>query len=417
MHLETLTPLLLLFTSAVQACPMHGPPDHIRAEQGRIDALLRKRNYVRPSPQRFAITNVHVFDGDHYDNKTSTVVIDGSFIGTDDTNATVIDGNGEFLMPGLFDNHNHVTAVEDLQNLSAYGVTTTMCASCWDSTDLCESFRNQPGLPDFYSSGYSAVVTNSSHSKLAETLPSINAPQYFINNASMCPGWVQDRINTGSDFIKLVAEAYPPTMSQQEHNTIVKATREAGYFSWTHASTLDAYNTSIISTTDFIQHTPADANLTDAMIAEIVANKQYVTPTVNIYQAGPAVKEALQLTDAEFAQLNYTIRSNVQRMYDAGIPILAGTDASVNANGPAVIYFGSSLHLELKLLNSYGMSNLDVLKAATSRAARAYNMLDRGVIAPGLRADLLLLRENPLQDISAIDSVDKVWTAGVLYEG
>lgn len=317
-------------------------------------------------------------------------------------------------MPGLFDHHNHVTAIEDMQNLSAYGVTTTMCASCWDSTDLCESFRNQPGLPDFYSSGYSAVVLNSSHSKLAATLPSINAPQYFIYNTSTCQDWAQYRINTGSDFIKLVADASAPTMSQDEHNTIVNATRDAGYFSWTHASTLDAYNTSIISTEDFVQHTPADANLTDAMIAGIVANKQYVTPAVNIYQAGPAVQQALELMDAEFVLLNYTIASNVKLMYDAGIPILAGTDSSINANGPAVIYFGSSLHTELKLLKSYGMSNLDVLKAATSTPAKAYNMLDRGQIAPGMRADLLLLKENPLQDISAIDSVDKVWTTGVL---
>lgn len=268
-------------------------------------------------------------------------------------------------------------------------------------------------LLDFYSSGYSAIVPNSSHSKLAETLPSIDASQYFIYNASMASSWVQDRINTGSDYIKLVAEAYPPTMTQDEHNAINEAAHQAGYWTWTHAATISGYNTSIISKTDFIQHTPADGNLTDEMIAAIVANKQYVTPTVNIFLQAAAAHVALNLTDEQTALLNYTIPYNVKRMYDAGIPILTGTDASINGNGPAMIYFGSSLHQEMKLLSQYGISNIDVLKGATSRAAQAYTLLDRGVISPGMRADLLLIQGNPVDDISNIDNIVKVWTAGI----
>lgn len=134
----------------VHACPMHGVPDTVRAERSIPIANLRKRSWVRPSPQRYAITNVYVFDGYEYHNETSTVIIDGSFIGSNDTDAVTIDGQGATLMPGLIDNHNHPTAIEDLQNLTKYGVTTTMCASCWAVSDLCESFRNQPGLPGKY---------------------------------------------------------------------------------------------------------------------------------------------------------------------------------------------------------------------------------------------------------------------------
>lgn len=233
----------------------------------------------------------------------------------------------------------------------------------------------------------------------------------------MIPGWVQQRIDTGSDYIKLVAEAYPPTMTQEEHNDIVQAAKDAGYSSWTHAATLSGYNTSIISKTDFIQHTPADGNLTDEMVAAIVANKQHVTPTVNIFRQSEAADQALHLTDEVAASVNFTVPYNVKKMYDAGVPLLVGTDSSINANGPAVIYFGSSMHTEMKLLSSYGVSNLDVLKGATSRAAQAYQMLDRGVIAPGMRADLLMIQGNPLEDISAIDNIKRVWTAGIEYDG
>lgn len=138
---------LMVWASLVHACPMHGTPDYAKAERSIHDANFRKRDWVRPNPQKFAINNVYVFDGYELSNETRTVVIDGAFIGTDATNATVIDGNGGTLLPGLFDSHNHPTALEDLQNLTRYGVTTDMCASCWAVSDLCESFRHQPGLP------------------------------------------------------------------------------------------------------------------------------------------------------------------------------------------------------------------------------------------------------------------------------
>lgn len=252
---------------------------------------------------------------------------------------------------------------------------------------------------------------------MAETNPAVNAPEYFIYNTSMCPDWVKGRIDTGSDYIKLVAEAYPPTMSQDEHNSIVKTAHRYGYWTMTHASTLDAYETAIESGTDFIQHTPADELLSNETIAKIVASGAHVTPTINIYQYASAAKTSLGLTDEQFLRINQTVGGNVKRMYDAGVPILAGTDGSINSNGPAVIYFGSSLHQELEVLNKVGLSNLDVLKAATSRGAAAYNMLDRGVIAPGMRADLVLVNGNPLLNISKTRGIEKVWIAGLEYNG
>ena len=140
--------LSIIFAWAVLtvACPMHGIPDPVTIEQNIVAAIIRKREYVRPAPQKVAITNVHVFDGFKYNNKTSTIVIDGSFIGSDASDAVIIDGNGGTLMPGLVDNHNHPLAIGDLQNLTSYGVTTTMCMSCWAVTDLCVSLRSQPGL-------------------------------------------------------------------------------------------------------------------------------------------------------------------------------------------------------------------------------------------------------------------------------
>jgi imidazolonepropionase-like amidohydrolase len=54
-----------------------------------------------------------------------------------------------------------------------------------------------------------------------------------------------------------------------------------------------------------------------------------------------------------------------------------------------------------------------VLLAATARPARYFGLTDRGTIAPGKRADLLLVEEDPLIDIRATRSIVRVWCAGV----
>jgi imidazolonepropionase-like amidohydrolase len=104
--------------------------------------------------------------------------------------------------------------------------------------------------------------------------------------------------------------------------------------------------------------------------------------------------------------------ASVTVMYRAGVPILAGTDANAEAGGPAMISHGSSLHHELELLVEAGLTNVDALRAATSRPARYFGLPDRGVIEPGRRADLVLVDRDPLRDITATRSIRHVWCGG-----
>jgi hypothetical protein len=79
-------------------------------------------------------------------------------------------------------------------------------------------------------------------------------------------------------------------MSQDEHNAIVRTAKQYGKWTMTNASTLGAYRTAILSGTYIIQHTPADAVLSDEDVQQIVAGKHHMTPTVNIYQYSKAAK-------------------------------------------------------------------------------------------------------------------------------
>ena len=101
-------------------------------------------------------------------------------------------------------------------------------------------------------------------------------------------------------------------------------------------------------------------------------------------------------------------KAAVRELSAIGVPLLAGTDAP----GPGTTY-GASLHWELEHLVDAGMSPPSALAAATSVAARAFRMSDRGRIAPGMRADLLLVDGDPTADIHATRNIVRVWKKGV----
>ena len=96
-----------------------------------------------------------------------------------------------------------------------------------------------------------------------------------------------------------------------------------------------------------------------------------------------------------------------KRLYDAGIPILAGTDATA----------GIMLHRELELEVRAGIPPAKSLQIATWNAARLLKQdKELGSIAAGKRADLLLVNGNPVENISDIRRCQLVMKDGVVYK-
>lgn len=102
-------------------------------------------------------------------------------------------------------------------------------------------------------------------------------------------------------------------------------------------------------------------------------------------------------------------------MHAAGVPLLAGTDANNGPHGGFLALHGASIHRELVLLTLAGLTPVQAIAAATSVPARHFGLSDRGRIASGLRADLVLVEGDPTTDITATRSITDIWRRGTRH--
>ncbi|MBK9166360.1 MAG: amidohydrolase family protein [Bryobacterales bacterium] len=103
---------------------------------------------------------------------------------------------------------------------------------------------------------------------------------------------------------------------------------------------------------------------------------------------------------------------NTGRAAKAGVPIGAGSDG-----GSAIDFPGWAFHRELELLVQAGLSPLETVTAATRNGALALGQLaERGTVETGKRADLVIVRGNPLEDIRRLRAIERVMLGGQWVE-
>ena len=169
----------------------------------------------------------------------------------------------------------------------------------------------------------------------------------------------------------------------------------------THAADLGAYMQAINSGTDGIQHVPPEGSLSTHTTHMAKTQRQLITPIMEIFRQGFANRAILAVTEGN-SSASWTwqnVQQNVRALHEAGLPILAGTDAVGVVSPDIAVTFGLTLHNELENLVSAGFTPVEALIAATSEPAKRFGLDDRGVIAVGNRADLLLLDADPSEVI------------------
>ena len=363
------------------------------------------------------LTQVRIFDGEELHAPGTVVIQDGLIAAVTEGPAgsigdraadragagDLLDCGGAVLLPGLIDAHIHLTGDDVLRLLADHGVTTGLDMGTWPPARV-DSFRNAVGDADIRSSGAPAAAPGGVQSHM----PGF-PPESLLTGPEQAEQYVTRRIAEGADYIKVIAER-PGTaaLDQATLDALVRAAHAHGKRVIAHAAAADAVESAQQAGVDVVTHAPLDRPLDDAAVARMVADGRICVPTLTMME-GVA-------RNLGHLGLNYdAARASVTAMHRAGVPILAGTDANTAPGAPAAVPHGSSLHRELELLVEAGLSTREALRAATVLPARYFGLADRGVIAPGLRADLVLIDGDPLADITATTRIARVWCAGIAY--
>ncbi len=437
----------------------------------------------RLAPGDFAVTHVDVLSmtGPELLRDHTVTIAEGRITAVapsaeraPDPGATVIDGRGLTLMPGLTDMHVHLNDTERDEHLWLYlaaGVTTV---------------QSMHGTPRHLELRQRLAAGEAVGPRLFTTGPTTADEQ--VDSPEKAERVVTAQVDAGYDAIKMYGDG-ADTMTRDTYERVISAAHTRGVRVVGHAPRNLPFDVVLAAGQDSIDHmeevqytaTPildvmgplvrfqfsrrgADevqrllarwdelsprVNAAVREVAEQVkATSLALTPTLVAFETirahtTPAFDALLRSDRLRFMSpltvrdwqpdRNRYVRAwadrreamaavlgcglDVQKrlvraLHAAGVPILAGTDAPLK-----FVYPGTSLHRELELLVECGLTPFEALAAATVRPARALGIDDRvGTVSAGREADLVLVRGDPLADIRNAAQVVGVFARGRFFD-
>lgn len=231
-----------------------------------------------------------------------------------------------------------------------------------------------------------------------------------------CRKHARQQLKAGVDLIKIMAtggvmtqgvEPGSSQLTEEEMRAAIEEAHKANRRTATHAQGTEGIKNALRAGIDSIEHGIfLDQECLDFMKDHGV----YLVPTLAAPQC--IVEAGLEkgLPDYVVRKANYVKDSHIdsfKRAYAQGVKIAMGTDAGTPYN-----YHNNSAY-ELELMVKYGVSEMDALVFSTRNSADCIGVLqDHGTLEVGKVADILILDENPLENISAIRKVNTVLKAG-----
>jgi imidazolonepropionase-like amidohydrolase len=452
--------LAVLFTAALAACSHEPPP--------LIDRLDERKVTV--------FADVSLFSGagtaavPHQDVWVEGEIV--SYVGDAGsrpvpTGAVVVKGAGRTLLPGLIDLHVHTAngaappwdfSLPDAdRNLREYlytGVTTIVdlggpLAELAERRDeLAAGKRIGPRM--FMTGPHWTCVGGHPVAMLKDFLPwplpwfLEDSLGYQIDGTAAVRDAFQDFLEAKPDFVKVTSDQIPlgiPTIHADVAAEVVARAHAAGKKTFGHIGDNADAQKLVRAGIDILAHGVYREPMSDETAALIAAKGVKVEPTLAVFDTiarlggGEYVLSKLQLRigDPDVARAilggkgdyeiperfkhylevtssgrNYKF-DNVRKLRQYGVTILVGSDS------PGMGQFaGASLHDELDLLvQKAGLTPGEALHAATYENAVAIAQEHEiGTVTVGKRADLLLVRGDPVADIAAVHEIDDVYQAG-----
>ncbi|WP_027348986.1 amidohydrolase family protein [Halotalea alkalilenta] len=406
------------------------------------------------SAGRTVLLNLRPFDGERM-GPPSALLVEGQRIVAIapmerfeiPADARRIDYQGRWVMPGLVCDHAHVglvsgteqgrrffttdNAIASLRRFQRFGVTSVMSLGMTPTPDPEDLAR----LRDDPASG-AAFFTGG---------PGIYAPDGLSprpQDAEQARQAVRELAQQPIDMFKLWVDRFGdvPPMSPESYRAAIDEAHALGYRVAGHVRALEHAKGLIDAGVDVIAHGVRDREVDDDFIRTLQESGTWYIPTLHLDEAtflfadeperledpfllaalDPAMRERFgnaewrreQAASAEAAEARRNLAmnlTNMGRLIEAGgVRFGFGTDAGAFPHRLP----GFAEHRELELLVRAGMSAPKALDTATRQASALLGQDDRGRLAPGTRADLVVLDADPLEAIVNSRRIHAVWQQG-----
>lgn len=390
--------------------------------------------------------NFNLFDG-----KQPQIQKDAWFIVDDETGEIVklgfkdapavekiVDLKQKYVMPGLINSHVHLmmnaitnklnylseaevtfTALNNLQEALKAGVTYVRDCGCAFDVDIKLrrlQEEGQLGGTEIVPSGRPMSITGG-HADFTEGLDGETTWGNIVDSPDEMRHAVRREFKLGAKNIKIMVtggvmsatdKIDDTELSMPELETVVEEAHNKHMTVAAHAEGAKGIHDAIVAGVDSIEH---GCLITDADIELIKQKDIYLTPTVIATYSIPAYGEGklpdYMIEKAKGFKEQFYARMKVA--IPAGVKLSFGTDAGTPFNR------FSDIPKELELLTDVGATNEEALLSATQNSSHLLGIDDKyGSLEVGKIADFLVLDEDPIADIKAVQQTDKaVYKKGV----
>lgn len=359
--------------------------------------------------------------------------------------ARIVDVSGKWILPGLIDAHVHAESDDDLKAMLAWGVTSVrlMAEDVAAAVTLAKASQTRDDIPEVFPAA--PIFTTKGGWWDQGELPDANLNR-FPASADEARVAVRKAKALGAAEIKIMLDDMAwcrapkpplPKLSPEIVGALIGEARAQGMRATVHAPNGPDAKLAIAAGATALAHSVIDP-LDDATIAAMKARPVFYLTTLDIFEflantrdfvdrvlSDPAAVRRLPTdVSARYSGAPYAegyrerypnfdfvrrrlpmLSDNLRRLLAAGVPVALGTDMWA--------FPGLGLSIEMDCLARADVPPREVIRAATQTAARSLGVdADRGTLQAGKRADLLILKADPLRDVKNVRAIESVYKNG-----
>ena len=365
--------------------------------------------------------------------------------------ATVVDLTGKTVMPTLVDLHGHVgyqrglsydeanytreNLTDELNRYAYYGVGTIVSMGT-DPGDLAFQLQAEQQAGTLGGARLHTAYRGFARPNAGPGAAALRASAYGVSTEEEARARVAELAETPADFVKIWGDdrgGRVEKLTPDLYRPIIEEAHARGLQVIAHVFYLEDARELVEAGVDGFAHLVRDVEMDDDLVAAIVEHDVFVMPNLAISERGrhaepPAwVDDPLLLESvspevvarirasfdsrtsegaARAAESYAAMQRSLKKLADAGARVVLGADTGVQDH-----IQGFMEHRELELIVEAGLSTGDAIVAATSAPAQVLG-IDTGLLAPGKRADFLVLDANPMYGVTNTRQISAVYLNG-----